>query len=99
MDNLNQHNRAVLVADSISKRYVQGDLSVDVLNALSLTINKGDRIAIVGSSGSGKSTLLHLLGGLDKPRVSVPSPVAGIHRTGKCIHAFNDPKGVGCTGQ
>ena len=67
MDNLNQNNRAVLVADNISKRYVQGDLSVDVLNALSLTINKGDRIAIVGSSGSGKSTLLHLLGGLDKP--------------------------------
>jgi len=58
---------AVLVATDISRRYSQGDLSVDVLNALSLTINRGDRIGIVGASGSGKSTLLHLLGGLDKP--------------------------------
>jgi len=58
---------AVLVASDISKRYSQGDLSVDVLKSLSLTINRGDRIGIVGSSGSGKSTLLHLLGGLDKP--------------------------------
>ncbi len=57
----------VLVATDISRRYSQGDLSVDVLKQLSLTINRGDRIGIVGSSGSGKSTLLHLLGGLDKP--------------------------------
>jgi len=57
----------VLVATNISRQYSQGDLSVDVLNALSLTIKRGDRIGIVGSSGSGKSTLLHLLGGLDKP--------------------------------
>jgi lipoprotein-releasing system ATP-binding protein len=67
MEQANKTSGPVLVADNISKRYVQGDLSVDVLNALSLTINKGDRIAIVGSSGSGKSTLLHLLGGLDQP--------------------------------
>lgn len=60
-------NNAVLVADSISKQYKQGDLQVDVLQSLSLTINRGDRIGIIGSSGSGKSTLLHLLGGLDKP--------------------------------
>lgn len=62
-----QHDDAVLVASNISKRYSQGDLSVDVLKSLSLTIKRGDRIGIVGSSGSGKSTLLHLLGGLDKP--------------------------------
>jgi len=67
MEQENKTSGPVLVADNISKRYVQGDLSVDVLNALSLTVNKGDRIAIVGSSGSGKSTLLHLLGGLDQP--------------------------------
>lgn len=60
-------NDPVLVASDISKRYSQGDLSVDVLKSLSLTVNRGDRIGIVGSSGSGKSTLLHLLGGLDKP--------------------------------
>lgn len=60
-------NNSVLVASDISKRYSQGDLSVEVLKSLSLTINRGDRVGIVGSSGSGKSTLLHLLGGLDKP--------------------------------
>lgn len=57
----------VLVATDISRQYSQGDLSVDVLKSLSLTIHRGDRIGIVGASGSGKSTLLHLLGGLDKP--------------------------------
>jgi len=57
----------VLVATDISRQYSQGDLSVDVLESLSLTIKRGDRIGIVGASGSGKSTLLHLLGGLDKP--------------------------------
>ncbi len=57
----------VLIADKISKRYAQGDLSVDVLNELSITIDRGERVGIVGSSGSGKSTLLHLLGGLDSP--------------------------------
>lgn len=62
-----QHGEAVIVASNITKRYSQGDLSVDVLKELSLTIKRGDRIGIVGSSGSGKSTLLHLLGGLDKP--------------------------------
>jgi len=58
---------AVLVAENVSKAYSQGDLKVDVLKSLSLTINRGDRLSIIGSSGSGKSTLLHLLGGLDKP--------------------------------
>lgn len=59
--------QAVLVASNITRQYSQGDLSVDVLKSLSLTIKRGDRIGIVGSSGSGKSTLLHLLGGLDQP--------------------------------
>lgn len=58
---------AVLVASDISRQYSQGDLSVDVLKSLSLTINRGERVGIIGASGSGKSTLLHLLGGLDKP--------------------------------
>ena len=51
----------------LSKSYHDGNMSVDVLKGIDFTINKGDRIAIIGPSGSGKSTLLHLLGGLDKP--------------------------------
>ena len=55
----------VIKCSNLSKRFSDGDLETDVLNDVSLHIEKGDKIAIVGSSGSGKSTLLHLLGGLD----------------------------------
>ncbi|MBX2881509.1 MAG: lipoprotein-releasing ABC transporter ATP-binding protein LolD [Granulosicoccus sp.] len=58
---------SVLQADSLGRCYTQGDLSVDVLKDISLTIGESETVAIVGSSGSGKSTLLHLLGGLDTP--------------------------------
>lgn len=60
-------NAPVLVCRQLAKRYKDGQLETPVLSDVNLTINAGDRIAIVGSSGSGKSTLLHLLGGLDSP--------------------------------
>ncbi len=55
----------VLACRQLAKRYKDGQLETPVLSNVNLTVNAGDRIAIVGSSGSGKSTLLHLLGGLD----------------------------------
>ncbi|MFT7413448.1 MAG: lipoprotein-releasing system ATP-binding protein [Methylophagaceae bacterium] len=58
---------AVIQCSQLTKRFSDGDLDTEVLNDINLSINKGDKIAIVGSSGSGKSTLLHLLGGLDEP--------------------------------
>ena len=60
-------SRVVLEATHIGRTFTQGELSVKVLNDVSLSVERGERIAIVGSSGSGKSTLLHCLGGLDKP--------------------------------
>lgn len=57
----------ILEAKNISKVYDEGKITTSVLTGLDLTINAGERVAIVGSSGSGKSTLLHLLGGLDMP--------------------------------
>jgi lipoprotein-releasing system ATP-binding protein len=57
----------VIECQGLSKQFVDGQLKTHVLSNIDLTINKGDKLAIVGSSGSGKSTLLHLMGGLDKP--------------------------------
>ena len=57
----------VLQCQTLTKTYQQGDEETCVLNALDLTINEGELVAIVGRSGCGKSTFLHLAGGLDEP--------------------------------
>lgn len=51
----------------LSKRYTRGKESVTIFEALTMTIERGDFIAIMGPSGSGKTTLLNLLGGIDRP--------------------------------
>lgn len=57
----------LLKCENVRKVYGKGDSQVTALDSVSLSVNKGEFVAIVGASGSGKSTLLHILGSVDKP--------------------------------
>ena len=57
----------ILQTENLKKIYGSGDTAVHALDGVSLSVEKGEFVAIVGTSGSGKSTLLHMLGGLDRP--------------------------------
>jgi putative ABC transport system ATP-binding protein len=68
MEGYMQDNNADLIrAIDVSKQYRSGEITVDALNSVSLTIKRGEFTAIAGPSGSGKTTLLYVISGLDIP--------------------------------
>lgn len=57
----------ILTVSHLTKTYGTGEAATRALDDVSLTVQEGEFVAIVGSSGSGKSTLLHMIGGVDRP--------------------------------
>ncbi|UTC65453.1 ABC transporter ATP-binding protein [Treponema sp. OMZ 788] len=57
----------IIRIEHVSKAYGTGDTLIKALDDVSISVDRGEFVAIVGSSGSGKSSLLHILGGVDSP--------------------------------
>ena len=57
----------IVSLETVYKIYQMGDVKVTALNVISMTIKKGEFVAVMGASGSGKSTLMNILGCLDRP--------------------------------
>ncbi|MCC6766331.1 MAG: ABC transporter ATP-binding protein [Deltaproteobacteria bacterium] len=73
-----------LEAVDLVRRHRQGDVVVPALRGVSLTVARGELVAVVGPSGSGKSTLLHLLAGVDVP------DAGRIVVAGTALHAMSE---------
>ncbi len=57
----------ILRTENLVKTYGSGENAFNAVNGISMSVEQGEFVAIVGQSGSGKSTLMHMLGGVDRP--------------------------------
>ncbi|WP_333887709.1 ABC transporter ATP-binding protein [Clostridium sp.] len=78
--------KIALEGKEITKEFKMGKESLMILKDISIKINVGDFVSIMGPSGSGKSTLMYILGGLDKPSTGK------VLMNGQDISKFNDDK-------
>ncbi len=71
----------VVEARDLTRRYGEGETAVEALRGVSLDVDAGQLVAVMGPSGSGKSTLMHILAGLDEPTTGTVA-IAGTELTG-----------------
>jgi lipoprotein-releasing system ATP-binding protein len=83
-DTKTDHDQPVLIMNAVSKAFHQGDRVIQVLNDVTVNIEKGELVALVGPSGSGKTTLLNIAGILEKPDSGL------VTIAGKATHRLND---------
>ena len=74
----------ILELEHVYKDYMQGKMAVHILKDISLSIEKGEYLAIMGPSGSGKTTLMNIIGCLDKPTSG------SYHLDGKDVLSYSD---------
>jgi lipoprotein-releasing system ATP-binding protein len=75
---------AVLRARGVQRSFREGTARLEVLTGVELSVDRGERLAIIGVSGSGKTTLLQILGGLDRP------DAGSVEVDGRDIHALSE---------
>ncbi|MDE7363714.1 MAG: ABC transporter ATP-binding protein [Ruminococcus sp.] len=75
---------SILTSVNLCKRYSSGENEVKALDNVSINIEDGEFVSIIGTSGSGKSTLLNMLGGLDRPTSGI------VTVSGKKVFDMND---------
>ena len=90
---MSEASNVVLSCSGIGRSFAQGREALTVLRDVSLSVQRGERVAIVGVSGSGKSTLLHVLGGLDLP------DAGQVHLLGKDLSKLTEAERGGLRNQ